>query len=541
MSIPLVAMLAVLTSCSNPERDFEKAQKVNTEQAYESFIKKHPESSLVAQAKARIEQNAFEAARKAASVPAYEDFLKRFQTGSRASEARLELESLEFSTANKTATADAWRAYLGKYPSSTNAPLARASIADLVLPQVVATNTVQAYEAFRLQYPNTRAATNAWRRIEALDYAAATNANTISDYESFLAKHPASELASDIRDRLLPQVDERDWNQALLQNTPLAFGAYYDAHTNTSRIQCYTGTVRSFLYYSLTERPTAPYQTLQIVKKDASVTEIRGLARVTGVVVSVDGHADFVRVLPVEEAARLELSGCKETSPNTFRCPEAELSKSFESARLFIQKTEGEPPSHGRIMAPPQLLAGEEHLATGTREASERQNAQILKAATNRVGVVDSTRLFKTWPMATNATAELRASNLTVRETVDRITDPEQRRISLEDSLKTLQQRRKAIRESLMATLMGASAKIAQAKGLSMILSGAESPEGDHEVLFANGDEKLVAGLLRTSPALATSLIRATGTVDVTDSVLSMVKEVDAKDGHEEAAQGPPK
>jgi hypothetical protein len=53
----------LLPACSNPEGDFKVAEQANTEQAYGDFIKKHPDSPLVARAKVKIQQNAFAAAR----------------------------------------------------------------------------------------------------------------------------------------------------------------------------------------------------------------------------------------------------------------------------------------------------------------------------------------------------------------------------------------------------------------------------------------------------------------------------------------------
>jgi len=44
LNIILVAMLAMVSSCSNPDGDYKKAEQANTDQAYNEFIKKHPDT-----------------------------------------------------------------------------------------------------------------------------------------------------------------------------------------------------------------------------------------------------------------------------------------------------------------------------------------------------------------------------------------------------------------------------------------------------------------------------------------------------------------
>ncbi|HEY6182750.1 MAG TPA: hypothetical protein VIW67_10915, partial [Terriglobales bacterium] len=70
--------VAILISCSNPENELKKAEQANTEQGYQDFIKRHPDSPLVAQAQADLEKVVYEAAKRAATSAAFESFLSRF-------------------------------------------------------------------------------------------------------------------------------------------------------------------------------------------------------------------------------------------------------------------------------------------------------------------------------------------------------------------------------------------------------------------------------------------------------------------------------
>ena len=249
----LIAVNLLLTSCNNPDRDFKKAEAANTEQAYNEFIRKHPKSPMVIQAKAHIEKNAFEDAHKVASVEAYEGFLKRFSSGVLAQHAKAEMEALEFNQAVTSATIVAWESFLSKYSQSTNTPQARHELAHLVFLQVATTNAISSYQDFIKRFPETDLAKEAMKRIEILDYQAATNINDISAYEGFLTNHPNSEFIIDINKRLNAQLEEGAWNKALLENSADAFLAFNTTYPNNNRVEVVRGTLNTSFEYMLSD------------------------------------------------------------------------------------------------------------------------------------------------------------------------------------------------------------------------------------------------------------------------------------------------
>lgn len=245
-----LAVALLLASCSNPESDFKRAEQFNTEQAYNDFIKKHPDSPLVAQAKVRIEQNAYEATRKTGNVAALEVFLNRFQSKELAQKTRIELETLEFAQASKSLSIPTWETFLQNYPKSTNASRARQELAQLVFQKVLTTNTVSAYEAFTMQFAGTEAVKEAVKRIELLEYQSATNANDITTYQHFLERHPLGDLTPDVKARLEPQLEDRDWNQALLENDASAFRRFLTKHPNSPNVRIIEVTIEAgFVFY----------------------------------------------------------------------------------------------------------------------------------------------------------------------------------------------------------------------------------------------------------------------------------------------------
>ncbi len=287
-----VCLLAVLlASCSNPEGDFKKAEQANTERAFSEFIKKHADSSLVAQAKARIQKNAYEEARKAATVASFEGFLQRFQSGELVQHAKRELEEIEFAEAGKLATITSWESFLKQHPQSTNASPARQALSRLEYEGAVKANDIAGYESFLAKYPESTNAGTVRKTLTQLEYASAAKANDIPAYEGFLAKHADSELATDAKRRLNTQLEERDWNQVLLKNSSEAYLSFYRGHTNTDRIKVLTGTVRGELVYGFTASPLSS----KLLNSGMQVT------------LTIDNNSGFTEQVAAEDAARWNL------------------------------------------------------------------------------------------------------------------------------------------------------------------------------------------------------------------------------------------
>jgi len=248
------AFALILVSCSNPERDFQKAKQINTEQAFQKFLEKYPSSPLVKEAKAQIEEIAYETARKAATVSCYETYLGRFPKAARAAKAtfemqgldfkevtrtntipgwrhflqkyepltdslqpsefrveagkinelaKRELEALEFTQAGKVETIQVWEDFVRRYPASPHLKDAREKLALLTLDRVAEENTAAGFERFLRQFSETGAATQAANLLAKLEYRVCTNENDSISYQRFLTRFPMSEYASDVVHRKL--------------------------------------------------------------------------------------------------------------------------------------------------------------------------------------------------------------------------------------------------------------------------------------------------------------------------------------------------
>ena len=89
--------LLVLAGCSREKSDWRSAQAADSPESYEQFIAEHPESTLVATARERLQQLAEEkdwrAAAQTDSREAYQQFLAQYPAGKWAKEAQVRIDS----------------------------------------------------------------------------------------------------------------------------------------------------------------------------------------------------------------------------------------------------------------------------------------------------------------------------------------------------------------------------------------------------------------------------------------------------------------
>lgn len=106
----VAAVLAGLAACSREQQDWRSAEASDTVEAYGDFLKDHPDSGLVRQARARLtqlsEDRAWSQAGSADTVDAYKQFLAQYPNGQWSQEAHIRVENFELAAAG-TAVAGA--------------------------------------------------------------------------------------------------------------------------------------------------------------------------------------------------------------------------------------------------------------------------------------------------------------------------------------------------------------------------------------------------------------------------------------------------
>jgi cell division septation protein DedD len=103
--------LLVLAGCSREKSDWRSAQAADSPESYEQFISAHPDSTLVATARERLQQLAEEkdwrAAAEADSLEAYQQFLAQYPAGKWAKEAQVRIDNFATAGASSGAAAAA--------------------------------------------------------------------------------------------------------------------------------------------------------------------------------------------------------------------------------------------------------------------------------------------------------------------------------------------------------------------------------------------------------------------------------------------------
>lgn len=115
--LPLVLLIVIL-GCSSDKRDYEKAMQANTIQVYEEFIRKHPDSRFVEQAKGKIDSLEYATVGSKKSIDAYEEFLLKHPNSVFVEAVKVKLDSLRYGEVKSRNSIAAYKEFLAMYPNS---------------------------------------------------------------------------------------------------------------------------------------------------------------------------------------------------------------------------------------------------------------------------------------------------------------------------------------------------------------------------------------------------------------------------------------
>ena len=136
------AVLALVSACSNPEVDWQKAETDNTEAGYQAFLKKYPEGEWAQKAQSQLDTikdtTDWDNAHTADAIEAYNNYLLAHPTGAHMGEARQRISELEtetaWSAAQAAGTKEALEDFLIRYADAPQAEQARTLLAALSPP-----------------------------------------------------------------------------------------------------------------------------------------------------------------------------------------------------------------------------------------------------------------------------------------------------------------------------------------------------------------------------------------------------------------------
>jgi hypothetical protein len=109
-AVMLIVAILAIAGCSRERIDWKSAEAADTQEAYDRFLERHPQSELATQAKARIaqltEDQDWKRASAADTAEAYRQFLTQHASGKWAEEARIRMENFSLDV-NQPPTATA--------------------------------------------------------------------------------------------------------------------------------------------------------------------------------------------------------------------------------------------------------------------------------------------------------------------------------------------------------------------------------------------------------------------------------------------------
>jgi len=138
-AIIVVSALA-LFACSNPEKDWEIAQRDDTPEAYLEFLARHPDTEYLEQARTRVAElkvvRAWERAEFRDSQTGYQDFIERFPDSAQADTARQNLADIErdtiWATLEDADSSEVVLAFMRDYPDAPQLAEAQALLEALL-------------------------------------------------------------------------------------------------------------------------------------------------------------------------------------------------------------------------------------------------------------------------------------------------------------------------------------------------------------------------------------------------------------------------
>ena len=155
-AIPLLA----LAGCSREKSDWRSAQAADSPESYEQFIAGHPDSTLVAMARERLQQLAEEkdwrAAAQTDSFEAYQQFLAQYPAGKWAKEAQVRIDNFAMAGAASAGAAS---------PPDATPPASAGEGASIPAP--ASTPAASGYGVQLGAFSSSERANDEWKRLQA--------------------------------------------------------------------------------------------------------------------------------------------------------------------------------------------------------------------------------------------------------------------------------------------------------------------------------------------------------------------------------------
>jgi outer membrane protein assembly factor BamD (BamD/ComL family) len=209
-------------TCIAQKGKWKKAQKINTIESYQEFLRDYPNSEFNNEAEQKLIELEFNKAKKINTISSYKYFLNSYGINKYTKQATSNMIKLEFLEAQKKNTIKSYMEFSSKYPDGELSEQAKYAISDIDFRIAKSKNSVEELRYFIKKYPNSSLTNEALKLIMDMEFEEVKKANTIDAYELYIKKYPNSENTKQANLNLTSLIEEKNEWEKVIRNPTLA-------------------------------------------------------------------------------------------------------------------------------------------------------------------------------------------------------------------------------------------------------------------------------------------------------------------------------
>lgn len=221
--------LAGLVGCATTKGDWQKTTQLNTVDAYDNFLVKHPQSEFTNLARWKIEELEWQNVINTNNMVGYQKFLEKYPRGKFSIQAREKIEALEWQNAKLTNTMEAYRLFLKKYSRSSYANEAYIALDMIAWKEAEKLNDRSGYQQYLQNFPKGKHTDDASAMLEKIDFEDALSLNTIAAIDSFIERHANGKLIEEAKAKRENLYAQRSIRKTSLTLSDIQIGKYFSA------------------------------------------------------------------------------------------------------------------------------------------------------------------------------------------------------------------------------------------------------------------------------------------------------------------------
>lgn len=287
-----------LFSCSNPERDFQKAKDKNTIASLEGFLEKYPGSEFT-------------------------------------EEAEKAIYTLAFYSVNETDSLELLQEFLVENPDGEFTEEAERAIYLLTYEKVIQSDSIHLIKDFLTKYPEKEYTDSAYKRLCELEFRLAERVNIYDVYKAYVNKYPDSYLLEDAQKRMseVAPITDLDKIDSLLKE-------YYKSSANQKPINVINSidgqALRQYIKdISLGSSAIAMSAAISFKEYDAEISEFRASQKKFDPFIFLCGNlylegnedTSFAWLDFVQGFQAITLNGINETMEMAIKCDKSKTTK----------------------------------------------------------------------------------------------------------------------------------------------------------------------------------------------------------------------